>query len=113
MVRIAPENSISGLPCSIAAVSCALGYVPEKLPSLRNDGWATLNAANKFIRAHLRVKKRVNYKRGERPLLKDLHVGGKAIVCVYGHFLFLDHETYYSSYNNQCDEVVAVWLLNN
>lgn len=113
MIRIDPHSSLHGYACSIVAVSCALGHIPEDLPTLRDDGWATLNVANKFIRAYLPVKKRTNYKRGERPLLKDLHLNGKAIVCVYGHLLYLDHEVYYSFFDNENDEVVAVWELKD
>ena len=111
MKRIEPDYELNGYACSIVAVSSALGYIPDNLPQLREDGWATLDVANKFIRAYLPVKKRVNYKRGQRPLLKDLHIDGDAIVCVYGHLLYLDHEKYYSFFDNLNDEVVTVWLL--
>ena len=111
MIRVNPDSSLQGVACSIVAVSCALGHVPENLPALRKDGWATLNVADKFIREYLPVAKRINYKRGQRPRLKDLHLDGKAIVCVYGHLLYLDHEIYYSFFDNENDEVVAVWLL--
>ena len=113
MIRIEPEENLAPYACSVVAVSCALGHIPENLPILRDDGWATLNVANKLIRAYLPVKNRVNYKRGQRPLLKDLHLDGKAIVCVYGHLIYLDHEVYYSFFDNELDPVVAVWLLEN
>ena len=111
MIRVNPDESLRNYACSIVAVSCALWRIPSNLPKLRSDGWATLNVANKFIRENLPVKKRINFRRGERPLLKDLHLDGKAIVCVYGHLIYLDHETYYSFFDNEYDEVVAVWLL--
>ena len=60
---------------------------------------------------NLPIKKRINYKRGERPKLKDLHLLGKAIVCVYGHFVYLDHEAYWSFFNNEEDEVVSLWVI--
>ena len=113
MERIEPDVSLKKYACSIVAVTCALGHVPDNLPTLRNNGWATLNVANKFIRAYLPVQKRIDYKRGMRPQLKELHIHGRAIVCVYGHLLYLDHETYYSFFDNQDDEVVVVWLLND
>ena len=111
MVRKDPDNSLRGYPCSIVAVATALGCIPEKLPCVRSDGWATLDVANKFIRENMPVKKRINYRRGERPLLCELNLDGRAIVCVYGHLLYLDHDTYYSFFDNEDDDVVAVWIL--
>ena len=113
MIRVQPDYALTNYACSIVAVSSALGYIPKNLPKLRSDGWATLNVTNKFVRENLPVKKRVDYRRGERPLLKDLHLDGQAIVCVYGHLIYLDHETYYSFFDNEEDEVVAVWILEN
>ena len=109
-----PDYDLNNLPCSIVAVSCALGYVPdftEYMKKLKSDGYATLNASNRFIRDNLDVKKRTDYKRGQRPLLKDLHLDRRAIVCVYGHLVYLDHETYWSFFENEDDDVVAVWEL--
>jgi hypothetical protein len=115
MNRIIPDDALYGKPCCITAVVCAapnknLANNLEFLPK-RGEGYATLDAANKFIRTNLDVKKNTKYRRGERPLLKDLHLDGKAIVCVKGHYLYLDHETYYSFFDNEDDDVVSVWQL--
>ena len=110
MVRRRPGKALQGVPCSIVAVRCAMGDAVGA-PDLRDDGYATLDEANKYIRAKLKVKKRVYYRRLERPRLKDLHLDGRAIVCVLGHYLYLDHETYYSFFNNEDDQVVTVWVL--
>lgn len=111
MKRIKPPDLLDGVPCSIVAVTCALKGIPEDVPELKNDGYATLASANKYIRANLPIRKRIDYKRGERPLLRDLHLKGKAIVCVYGHFLYLDHEEYHSFFDNEADEVVSLWII--
>ena len=111
MQQIIPHEDLVGVPCSVVAVSCALGWTPAKGPVLYESGYATLAEANKYIRANLPVKKRIDYKRGERPALKDLHLTGKAVVCVYGHFIFVDGEKYWSFFHNENDAVVAVWLL--
>ena len=113
MIRREPDHALRGYACSIVAVSCALKRIPQDLPRLRNDGWASLEVANKFIRAHLPVKKKVYFKRGQRPRLRDFHVHGTAIVCVYGHLIYVDHEEYYSFFDNLNDEVVCVWLLKD
>ena len=114
MRRITPDSSLQGIPCSIVAVTCAKGSMPDitdYIPKLKSDGWATLNVANKFIRENLDVKKRTDYKRGERPRLRDLHLDGRAVVCVYGHLVYVDHEYYHSFFINEFDDVVAVWEL--
>ena len=115
MRRIDPDSSLWGLPCSICAVASALGYIPEGTEeykkNLKDDGYATLNAANRYIRDNLDIAKRTDYKRGQRPMLKNLHLDGKAVVCVYGHLIFVDHESYWSFFENEDDDVVAVWRL--
>lgn len=112
--RIVPTEKLAGIPCSILAVLIAKGEAPDVsdyLTKLRLDGYASLDTANKFIRDNLNVKKRIDYKRGQRPKLRDLHLDGKAIVCVYGHFVYLDHEAYWSFFENEADDVVSVWIL--
>lgn len=117
MNRLTPRYDLYDKPCCITAVVCAAGTDDivdnlEYLPS-RGEGYATLDAANKFIRTNLHVKKITKYRRCERPLLKDLHFDGKAVVCVRGHYLYLDHENYYSFFDNENDPVVAVWSLHD
>lgn len=115
MRQILPASYLSGYPCSVVAVACALGHlpngVPEYLQKLKTDGYATLNTANRFIRDNLSIRKRIDYRRGQRPILRDLHLDGKAVVCVYGHLIYLDRETYHSFFQNENDDVVAVWIM--
>lgn len=120
MKRIAPDNRLVNYPCCIVAVSTVLGFDNASnraaqsrtwFPQMDASGYVTLSEANRFIRANLNVRKRMDFKRGSRPLLKDLNLNGKAIVCVLGHYLYLNHETYYSFFDNENDEVVAVWEL--
>ena len=115
MTRIVPSDSLVNMPCSVVAVTCAAKTTPmglsDYLDKLRDDGYASLDRANRFIRDNVRVKKRINYVRSERVKLKDLHLDGEAVVCVKGHFLYLDHETYWSFFDNENDDVVTVWLM--
>lgn len=80
---------------------------------LKDDGYLSLKGMNSLIRAHLPVKKRVDFKRGYRPNLRDFCHGysGKAVVCVRGHFVYVEKGDYYSYFFNGDDEVVAVWYL--
>jgi hypothetical protein len=104
----------NGAPSLFVAVDLAKGVLesPRGWPKLRKDGYASLNAANAWIRENLPVKGRRDYRRGTRPKLKDLHLDGMAVVCVHGHYIFLDHEVYWSFLDNEEDEVVAVWELD-
>ena len=110
MQRKKPADNLRYKPCLITAVRCACDK-PVGKPEFKDGGYATLYAANRWIRDNLKVKKRINYYNGERPRLKDLHLDGRAIVCVLGHYLYLDHETYWSFFRNSQDEVVTMWIL--
>lgn len=117
MKRIKPEPFYDGLPCSIVAIGCALGRNPMgELQELyrqasRNDNYAALRSVNQAIRKVLDVKKYTYFPREQRVTLKEMHINGKAIVCVYGHYLYADstENTYYSFFDNENDKVVAVW----
>lgn len=116
MSRIIPENELLDKPCSIVAVTCALkGCVPKNedtyVARIRDDGYATLNSANWFIRENLPIKKRIDFKRGQRPLLKDISHDIKAVICVYGHYLYYEYGNYWSYFDNDNDEVVAIWQI--
>lgn len=114
MYRERPHLWYVDTPCIITAVGTAIGpaAVIQNIPDeIRKDGYTRLDVANRFIRANLPIQKSIEYKRGQRPKLKDLHLDGKAIVCVYGHYLYLDHETYWSYFNNENDDVVRIWIL--
>lgn len=117
MIRIDPEPAYDGLPCSIVAIGCALGRNPMgELQELygqasRNNNYASLRSVNQAIRKVLKVKKYTYFTRDQRVTLKETHINGKAIVCVYGHFLYADftENTYYSFFDNDNDKVVAIW----
>ena len=111
MKRIVPNEELINLPCSVVAVSCALDSVPKDLPELKPDGYATLKAANKFIRKHLDVQKYVSFKRFARPKLKDIVFESEAIVCILGHFIYVKQDIYYSFFDNDNDPIVAIWFL--
>lgn len=117
MKRIEPAGYLHGYPCSVVAVACAIGSIPDGVPvyleQLRADGYATLQTANRFIRGRLPVRKRTDYKRGQRPKLKELNLDGKAVVCVYGHMVYVENDSYWSFFENEEDEVVTVWMLKD
>ena len=120
MKRIVPNDIYKGWPCSVVAVGCALGITQKndlkalKSPDLKEDGYLSLSAMNKLIRANMRVIKREDYKRSERMALRDfahMYDGQRAIVCVKGHFIYFDGHDYHSFFWNGGDQVVSVWYI--
>lgn len=119
MKRHNPPEIYRGLPCSTVAVGTACGVTTEDAlsglvsVSLRWDGYLSLDAMNRLVRANCPVKRRRDFKRGQRPTLAQyVHANQKkAVVCVKGHFLYTDGKDYYSFFWNGQDEVVCVWEL--
>lgn len=117
MKRHTPRNIYRRKPCSVVAVGCALKCTDEsalkalKSPLLHSDGYLSLDGMNRLARANLSVKKRLNFKRGQRPILRDFCHGfsGKAIVCVAGHYVYVEGGDYWSFFWNGDDEVISVW----
>ena len=128
MKRIVPDNVYRGLPCSVVAIGTASGitdmqkvntlleYALNGLfgPKLKEDGYLSLKGFNGLIRANMTISNRENFKRGERPALRDFahaHLGQKAIICVLGHYLYFDGKDYHSFLWNGGDPVVSAWYL--
>ena len=128
MKRFKPDRVYLGLPCSVVAVGCALGITDRAVvqsvladaqngsygPKLEEDGYLSLRGLNGLIRAHMRVTRRENFKRGQRPALRDFahsHLGQRAVICVLGHYLYFDGRDYHSFLWNGGDPVVSVWYL--
>lgn len=121
MKRILPDECYRGLPCSAVALGCALHVCDQEAvrglisPELRSDGYLSLDGMNRLIRANMSVERRENFRRGERPALRDFahsHLGKRAIVCVLGHYLYFDGRDYHSFLWNGGDPVVSVWYLD-
>ena len=118
MRRFEPNEFYSDYPCSVIAISCALGRYAPELKDLyeeakNNDNYASLQRVNREIRKLLQVKQYTYYTREQRIPLKMYHGKGRAIICVYGHFLYADFDKncYWSYFDNMNDKVVAVWEL--
>lgn len=117
MKRIVPGKIYRGLPCSVVALGCALKIGDSEAlqrlysPSIHADGYLSLDGMNRLVRANMGVIRRVNYRRGERPCLRDFchRFDGKAVVCVAGHFVYVEDGNYYSFFKNGNDEVICVW----
>ena len=125
MKRIEPSNIYHNKPCSIVALGCAMHTTDkEKIrdifddarkgvygSKLHDDGYLSLSGMNSLIRCNMKVIRRTDFKRGSRPSLRELCYGfsGKAIVCLLGHFVYVEDGDYYSFFANDNDQVVAMW----
>ena len=73
MKRITPDNIYRELPCSVVAIGSALGIVQKSdldvlfSSELHSDGYLSLKGMDALIRQKTQVKRRENYKRGQRP----------------------------------------------
>ena len=118
-MRIRPNRKYKGQPCSYVGTGCAYEDIygsefTDPVPDgLREDGWATLRKLNAYVREHLPVQKQVYYKRNERFKLRDFLKTnkGRAGVCVYGHFIYVKDDTYWSFFVNDNDDVVCIWYI--
>lgn len=117
MKRFVPSEIYRGEPCSVCAMGCALQIRSRAaLASLRSarmhaDGYLSLDGMNALIRANLRVVRKLYFKRGERVCLRDFchSFSGKAVVCVAGHYIYVQDGDYWSFFRNGDDQVICVW----
>lgn len=120
MKRIVPADIYRELPCSVVAIGEAMGIADRASldalfsAQLHSDGYLSLKGMNALVRANTDVIRREDFRRGERPALRDFahaHLGQKAVICLLGHFVYFDGRDYHSFFWNGGDPVVAVWYL--
>ena len=119
MVRHIPRDKYRGKPCSYVGTGCAYEDInqdcfnPELPEGLKDDGYLTLDNCNKFIRKFLQVRKKQYFKRNERFTLREFLSTNteRCCVCVYGHFIYVKENEYWSFFENDDDKVVCVWYL--
>lgn len=124
-MRFKPNNTYDGMPCSYVGTGCAYEDIYNKPfleplpPNLKEDGWSTLENTNKYIRnifsgsTKAKIRKKVYYKRSERITLREFLEANteKCLVCVYGHFIYVNGKDYWSFFDNEDDKVVCVWYI--
>ena len=65
-----------------------------------------------FIREHFDKVDYHYYKAFDRQCLNDYDfINMKAIVCVLGHYIYINNNEYISYFNNDRDKVVAIWVI--
>lgn len=123
-MRIAPLSKFVGLPCSYVTVGTAFeDYFSRSFDvefasvanEVKNDGYLTLDVMTRFIRTYLPVRKKLYFRRDDRIKLVDLLSinGYRACVCVRGHFVYVCGHDYYSFFDNEQDDVICIWYLED
>jgi len=118
-MRYFPRDIYNCMPCSYVSVGVAYenlygkSFEFEELSGYKEDGYLNLDEMNKFIRSKLPIKKKVYYKRTDRITLKEFMSTNieKCIVCVLGHYLYVEDKYYWSFFDNENDKVVCVWYI--
>lgn len=119
------DTFLSMQPCSVVAINCALrdkNYLKDNCfdelvddVKCYNNGYLKLADMNRALKWLMRVQEYRYFKKTERIKLEQLaflvNPSGKAIICVKGHFIYANKDTYYSYFDNDNDEIVAIWYL--
>ena len=114
-----PDKKYRGQPCSVTCVGTAYDHIHTwpftiiKPKGMRYDGYLRLRDMNQFAREYLPIAKRIDFKKNERPRLKEFLQTNeiRCCICVLGHYLYADAQTYWSFFDNDDDKVIAVWYL--
>lgn len=118
-MQITPNERFNGKPCSMVALYYAYRNVykqnisVEEIVKARPDGYLALSKMNMYINLLFHVKNAKQYGKNKRFFLKELLQNNdkKLIVCLLGHYIFVDGKNYFSYFCNDYDKVVKVWVL--
>lgn len=121
------EGTLEMFSCSTLCLSMAIKRViAEKgkeiptptLEDIKNgisfyvEGYRKLSDMNKTVKWYFPNAKYHYFKKNERVNLDKIGNNlNKAIICVKGHYIYVEEDKYYSFFDNLEDEVVAIWVL--
>ena len=119
-MQITPNERFSGKPCSMIALYYAYRQIykqniaVEEIVRTRPDGYLALSKMNMYINLLFHVKKAKQYGSSKRFALKEFIQSNdkQCIVCVLGHYIFVDGKNYFSFFNNDYSKVVKIWELD-
>ena len=117
-MQITPSERFNYKPCSIVALYYAYKDIYKLNMSMdhvktRPDGYLALSKMNSYINMLFHVKKAIQYSKDKRFTLAEflLNNDKKAIVCVLGHYIYVDGKNYFSFFDNLSDKVVKIWYV--
>ena len=119
------SESYNGLPCILVAIDQAYKCFGKEFPARKifefplfknnelfdKNGYCSLRKARECINYLFKVKSYKFIKGERRKPLKEYDLIGKYIILVKGHYVTSWNNTYFSIFNHDNDEVVALWEL--
>ena len=121
------SESYNGLPCIYVAIDQAYKSFGKEFPARKmlefplfknnelfdKNGYCSLRKARECINYLFKVKSYKFIKGKRRKPLKEYDLIGKYIILVKGHYVASWNNIYFSLFNNDNDEVVALWELED
>ena len=118
-MQIIPNERFNSMPCSMVSLYYAYKdlykqYIKiDEIVRTRQDGYLALSKMNTYANLLFKVKKAQQYGSTKRFTLKEFLKSNdkKCVVCVLGHYIYVDGKDYYSFFNNENDKVVKIWYV--
>lgn len=118
-MQITPNERFNNTPCSMVALYYAYKNIynqriaVEEIIRTRPDGYLALAKMNNYINMFFKVKKAQQYGKDKRFSLSEFLKTNdkKCVVCVLGHYIYVDGKNYFSFFDNLHDKIVKIWYL--
>ena len=118
-MQITPSERFNGTPCSMVALYYAYKNIynqriaVEEIIRTRPDGYLALSKMNNYINMFFKVKKAQQYGKDKRFSLNEFLKTNdkKCVVCLLGHYIYVDGKNYFSFFDNEKDKVVKIWYV--
>lgn len=118
-MQIIPNERFNGMPCSMVALYYAYKNIynqriaVNEIIKTRPDGYLALAKMNNYINMFFKVKKAQQYGSAKSFTLKEFLQTNdkKAILCLLGHYIYVDGKNYFSFFNNLYDKIVKIWYV--
>ena len=119
-MQIIPNERFNGIACSKVALYYAYKDIYKQkiavneIIQTRPDGYLALAKMNHYINMFFHVKSAKQYSKQERFSLAEFLLKGndkKCIICLLGHYIYVDGKDYYSFFENSNDKVVKIWYV--
>lgn len=118
-MRYNPSSILYNKPCSMVSLDTAYRDIYnefidiDEIVRTRSDGCLALSKMDMYVKLLFRVRKAIQYTKEKRFTLKEFlqHNMIKCIVCVEGHYVYVDGKNYYSFFDNLEDKIVKIWYV--
>lgn len=118
-MQITPSERFNNTPCSMVALYYAYKNIynqriaVEEIIRTRPGGYLALSKMNNYINMFFKVKKAQQYGKDKRFSLNEFLKTNdkKCVVCLLGHYIYVDGKNYFSFFNNEKDKVVKIWYV--